>query len=71
MAETKPTGEKKHITGARIAQEIKQYKKKFCGYKPQNFAFLYTFAVCNRKSIDKAETKRSGIAAPFRFMIES
>ena len=27
MAETKPTGEKKHITGARIAQEIKQYKK--------------------------------------------
>ena len=57
MAETKPTGGKKHITGARIAQEIKQYKK--------------SFAVCNRKSIDKAETKRSGIAAPFRFMIES
>ena len=27
MAETKPTGAKKHITGARIAQEIKQYKK--------------------------------------------
>jgi len=45
----------------------------FCGlgffYSP--FAFLYTFAVCNRRSIDKAETKRSGIAAPFRFMIES
>ena len=27
MAETKPAGAKKHITGARIAQEIKQYKK--------------------------------------------
>mgnify|MGYP002542367113 CR=1 FL=1 len=27
MAETKTTGAKKHITGARIAQEIKQYKK--------------------------------------------
>ena len=57
MAETKPTGAKKHITGARIAQEIKQYKK--------------SFAVTNRKSIDKTETKRSGIAAPFCFMIES
>ena len=37
MAETKPAGAKKHITGARIAQEIKQYKKKFCGYKPQKY----------------------------------
>ena len=27
MAETKQTGEKKHITGARIAKEIRQYKK--------------------------------------------
>lgn len=27
MAETKSTGAKKHITGARIAREIKQYKK--------------------------------------------
>ena len=27
MAETKPTGAKKHITGARIAKEIRQYKK--------------------------------------------
>ena len=27
MAEEKKTGEKKHITGARIAKEIRQYKK--------------------------------------------
>lgn len=27
MSEEKKTGEKKHITGARIAKEIRQYKK--------------------------------------------
>ncbi|MFQ9807365.1 MAG: hypothetical protein ACLR07_13630 [Christensenellales bacterium] len=30
MAEEKKTGEKKHITGARIAKEIRQYKKTRC-----------------------------------------
>ncbi len=37
----------------------------------KNKHYKKSFAVCNRKSIDKAETKRSGIAAPFCFMIES